>query len=116
ATAGVALILLLLLAARFTALPLSSPGFPWSWLIAETSWWPALALSLLALVGLLIAGPGATDFRQPALLLLLLAAGLAATWANSPATQVATWTLLALLVWLLVRASARPERGVLPWL
>jgi hypothetical protein len=116
ATAGVALILLLLLAARFTALPLSSPGFPWSWLLAETSWWSALALSLLALVGLLIAGPGATDFRQHALLLLLLAAGLAATWANSPATQVATWTLLALLVWLLVRASARPERGALPWL
>lgn len=115
ATVGVLLVLALLLAVRFTALPLSSPGFPWSWLIGEANWWPALALSLLALAGLLVPGPGPADFRRAALVLLLLAAGLAATWANSPATQVATWTLLALLVWLLVRTNARPERGVRPW-
>lgn len=109
AAAGITIVLALLLAARATGLPLSSPGFPWGWLLGETTWWPSLALLAVALAGLMGA-----DSRQPALLLLLLVAGLAATWANTPATQVATWTLLALLVWYLARTGNQPERGVFP--
>lgn len=114
AAAAILLILGLLLAAQVTGLPLSSPGFPWAWQIGETSWWPSLALAALALAGLLAAWTERFDSRRLVLLLLLLAAGLAAAWANSPAAQVTAWTLLALLVWFLVRTSAHPVRGAAP--
>jgi hypothetical protein len=108
------LILVMLLAARVVGLPLTSPGYPWSWVIGEQYWWLSLALALVTLTALLAAGPGNLSARDSSLLFLLLTAGLAATWANSPAAQVITWSGLALLIWFLFSASGNQRQRTFP--
>lgn len=104
--AGVLIVLLLLVAGQFFAEPASSDGFPWAWAISAHNWWPAVALALLALVALLMARGQSASRGETSLLLLLLAAGLSAVWADSAAALVTTWAVLGLALWMAARSGS----------
>lgn len=96
-----------LLAAHFVATRPVSPGFPWSWAIDDRNWWPSVALVLLLLAALLATVIRQANSSQVLPALSLATAGLAAAWADSPASLITMWTITGLAVWFAARFAGR---------